>query len=85
VAAEPPPDLNVTRDPKDVPACRLVVGDDTWPAHLAAALGIATVILLPRAADWLWGPTLGTSPWYASVELLRDDDREGLAARLAGC
>lgn len=85
VAAEPPPDLEVTRDPNEVPACRLVIGDDTWPAHLAASLGIATVILLPRAADWLWGPALGTSPWYASVELLRNDDREGLAARLAGC
>jgi hypothetical protein len=33
----------------------------------------------------LWGPNLGVSPWYASAELLRDDDREGLAARLAGC
>lgn len=85
VAGEPPPGLNVTSNPEDISACRLVVGDDAWPAHLAAALGIPTVILLPRTADWLWGPTLGTSPWYASVELLRDDDREGLAARLAGC
>ena len=54
-------------------------------AHAAASLGIPTVILLPRVADWLWGPSVGTSPWYAFAELLRDDDREGLAARLAGC
>lgn len=84
-SVEPPPGLAVTRDPKDIPACRLVVSDDIWPAHLAASLGIPTKILLPRIADWLWGPSVGTSPWYASVELLRDDDREGLAARLAGC
>lgn len=83
--AEPPDDLVITRAPEDIATCRLVVGDDAWPAHAAAALGIPTVILLPDTADWLWGPRLGISPWYASLELLRDDDREGLAARLAGC
>lgn len=80
---EPPATLDVTRAPEDIATCRLVVGDDTWPAHAAAALGIPTVILLPHTADWLWGPTLGISRWYASLELLRDDDREGLAARLS--
>jgi len=82
---EPPAGLEITRAPDEIPACRLVVGDDAWPAHAAASLGIPTVILLPRIADWLWGPRLGISPWYASAELLRDDDREGLAARLARC
>ena len=87
-AAEPPPGLagfDLVRTPDEIAACRLVVGDDTWAVHAAAALGIPTSILLPRIADWLWGPRLGISPWYASAELLRDDDREGLAARLAGC
>ncbi|TAJ26716.1 MAG: tetratricopeptide repeat protein [Reyranella sp.] len=82
---EPPAGLEIERDPVQAGACRLVVGDDLWPAHLAASLGIRTLILLPRTADWLWGPRLGTSPWYASVELLAEDDSEGLAARLAGC
>lgn len=81
-AVEPPTALEITRDPADIPACRLVVGDDAWPAHLAASLGIRTLILLPPTADWLWGPRLGMSPWYASAELLKHDDREGLAARL---
>ena len=79
----PPAGFEVTHAREDIASCRLVVGDDTWPAHAAAALGIPTLILLPHTADWLWGPTLGISPWYASVELLRDDDREGLAARLS--
>ncbi|NQW52499.1 MAG: tetratricopeptide repeat protein [Rhodospirillales bacterium] len=86
--AEPPTGLaglDLVRTPDEIATCRLVVGDDNWPAHAAASLGIPTVILLPRVADWLWGPSVGTSPWYASAELLRDDDREGLAARLAGC
>lgn len=82
---EPPAGLDVERDTTRVASCRLVVGDDTWPAHLAASLGIKTLILLPRIADWLWGPRLGTTPWYASAELLHDEDSEGLAARLAGC
>ena len=77
--------MDLVRTPDEIPACRLVVGDDTWPTHAAASLGIPTVILVPPIADWLWGPNLGISSWYASAELLRDDDREGLAARLAGC
>ena len=81
--AEPPANLEVTRTTEDIATCRLVVGDDVWTAHAAAALGIPTVILLPHIADWLWGPTLGISRWYASAELLRADDREGLAARLS--
>ncbi len=80
---EPPANLEVTRTPEDIATCRLVVGDDSWPVHAAAALGIPTVILLPHTADWLWGSTLGISRWYASLELLRADDREGLAARLS--
>ena len=47
-----------------------VVGDDTWPMHLAARQGIATTIRLPAKADWLWGPRRsGRSPWYANVTL----------------
>lgn len=87
-AAEPPTGLaglDLVRTPEEIPTCRLVVGDDTWPAHAAAAVGIPTIFLVPNTADWLWGPNLGISPWYSSAELLRDDDREGLAARLAGC
>ena len=82
---EPPAGLDVERDATQVASCRFVVGDDTWPTHLAASLGIKTLILLPRIADWLWGPRLGTTPWYASAELLHDEDSEGLAARLSGC
>lgn len=87
-AVEPPSCLagsDLVRTPEEIATCGLVVGDDSWPTHAAAALGIPTVFLVPDTADWLWGPNLGPSPWYPSAELLRDDDREGLAARLAGC
>lgn len=81
----PPPEAGIERDPDKVATCRLVVGDDSWPAHIAANLGLPTLILVKPGANWLWGPNLGISPWYESVELFREDDGEGLAARLAGC
>lgn len=80
-----PADLSLERDPARVAACRLVVADDVWPAHLAAALGIPTVILLASGADWLWARRRGPSPWYPNLELMDAADSEGLAARLAGC
>ncbi|HLM15929.1 MAG TPA: tetratricopeptide repeat-containing glycosyltransferase family protein [Reyranella sp.] len=81
--ADPPAGIDIERNPDELTRCRLVIGDDAWPAHLAARLGIPTIVLLPRLADWLWGPRLGPSPWYPSVELLAADDAEALASRLS--
>ena len=81
--ADPPAGLDIERNPDELTRCRFVVGDDAWPAHLAARLGIPTIILLPRLADWLWGPGLGPSPWYPSVELLAADDAEVLVSKLS--
>ena len=68
--------------PSELTRCRFVVGDDAWPAHLAARLGIPTIILLSAGADWLWGPRLGPSPWYPSAEVVAADDAEALASRV---
>ncbi len=39
-------------------------------AHLAGALGVPVLLLLPHAADWRWG--LGhTTPWYPNMRLFR--------------
>jgi tetratricopeptide (TPR) repeat protein len=78
----PPAGIDVERNPERLTACRLVVGDDAWPTHLAARLGIATIVLLPRTADWLWGPRRGPSPWYPSAEILAADDTDALAPKL---
>ena len=51
--------------------------------HLAARRGVPTVMLLPPVADWLLGDQPGKSPWYPSLELMREDDQAALAARLA--
>jgi tetratricopeptide (TPR) repeat protein len=79
---EPPEGLTIERNPDHVASCRLVVGDDSWPTHLAAAIGVRTVMLRASPADWLWGPRTGPSPWYPSLEVL--DDADQLAMRLQG-
>jgi hypothetical protein len=51
--------------------CDLVVSVDTSVAHLAAALGAPTCILLPFAPDWRWLLDRDDTPWYPGVHLLR--------------
>jgi hypothetical protein len=53
----------------------LVIAADTSVAHLAAALGKPTWILLPFAPDWRWLLDREDSPWYASVRLFRQSAR----------
>ncbi len=80
--SEPPEGIAVERDPGQVAQCRLVVGDDTSVTHLAALLGIPTILLPAPSADWLWGPRTGLSPWYPTLEVLGDGPGDRLAARI---
>ena len=49
----------------------IVVSVDTSVAHLAAALGKPTWILLPHAPDWRWLLDRSDSPWYPTARLYR--------------
>ena len=81
----PPPGIVVDSNPDEVARCGFVVGNDDSIAHVAALLGIPTLLLLPNSADWLWGPRRGPSPWYPSLDVIAEDDDEKLAAWLERC
>ena len=48
-----------------------VISIDTSIAHLSAALGVPTTILLPFRPDWRWGYQQSKTPWYPSAKLVR--------------
>lgn len=51
--------------------CDLVITVDNSTAHLAGAMAVDTLILLPWVSDWRWGIEPENTPWYSSVKLLR--------------
>ena len=63
--------------------CDLIVSVDTSVAHLAGALGVPTLLLLPFNADWRWLTRRNDSPWYASLQLLRQATRADCAGAFA--
>ena len=49
----------------------LVITVDTSVAHLAAAMGKPTWIMLPHCPEWRWLHTRSDTPWYDTVRLFR--------------
>jgi len=57
----------------------LVITVDTSVAHLAAALGRPTWILLPYVPDYRWLLDRDDSPWYPTVRLFRQTETRNYA------
>lgn len=72
-----------------VAAMDLVISTSNTTAHMAAALGRPTWVLLHKGISphWYWGLAGETTPWYPTMRLLRQaqaGDWRGLADRVAG-
>ena len=70
-----------------IAACDLVMTIDNTTAHLAAALGKPTWVLLPFVPDWRWLLVRDDSPWYPTMRLFRQPsiaDWPSVMARVAG-
>jgi len=52
-------------------ALDLVISVDNSTVHLAGALGRPVWTLLPFSADWRWMLDRDSTPWYATMRLLR--------------
>ena len=52
----------------------LVLSVDSFPAHLAGALGRPVWTLLHSAADWRWLEDRDDSPWYPTMRLFRQTE-----------
>lgn len=60
----------------------LVISVDTAVAHLAGALKVPTLLLIPDPPDFMSLTNDESSPWYPSISLLRQDKRGNWTAPL---
>jgi hypothetical protein len=69
------PLLDIDAQAAQIAALDMVVTVSTAAAHLAAAMGVPTLILLPEdwGQLWYWGHSDARVPWYPSVRLCRGD------------
>ena len=53
----------------------LVISADTAVIHLAGALGKPSWLLLRYESEWRWGWQTGSSRWYPTVKVFRQQHR----------
>ncbi len=58
-----------------VSAMDLIVTVDTSLAHLSAALGKQTLVLLPWNPEWRWLLDSSDTPWYPTVKIFRQPNK----------
>jgi sulfotransferase len=66
--------LNTWEDTRNaIASCDLVISSCTSVAHLSAAMGVQTWIVVPILPYYLWAKESNTTPWYDSVTLFRQE------------
>jgi Flp pilus assembly protein TadD len=68
---------DIDRFAAQVAAMDLVMTIDNSAAHLAAALGVPTWLLLPFAPNWRWQLGTSVSPWYPTMRIFRQSNFGG--------
>jgi tetratricopeptide (TPR) repeat protein len=68
-----------------VAAMDAIVSISNTTVHIAGALGVRCIALVPPAQGllWYWGAIGETTPWYQSVRLVRRTSEEGWAEQIA--
>lgn len=51
---------------------------DSFPLHLAGALGIKTLLYLPVLSEWRWFNDTNTTPWYNSVKIFKQTEEHNI-------
>jgi hypothetical protein len=64
---------DVVEEARLMRAFDLMISVDSFPAHLAGALGIPAWTLLQKDADWRWLEGREDSPWYPTMRLFRQE------------
>ena len=57
-----------------IAGCDLVISSCTSVAHLAAAMGVQTWVVIPILPYWIWAAPGSKSPWYDCVTLFRQEE-----------
>jgi len=57
----------------------VIVSVQTSLVHLSGAMGAAGLVMIPRQAEWRYGASGTTLPWYRSIQVFRQQDDQGWA------
>lgn len=68
------PELNNIEDvAKYVKSMDLIISIDSDVLHLAGAMGIPALAIIPENASWYWFDNTEKTEWYSSVEIVRQN------------
>ena len=63
----------------------LMISVDSACIHLAGALGVKSLLLLPYCTDWRWFDNTQTTEWYSSVQIIKQVERQDWFKEIDKC